>query len=369
MSKKLILIIVGLFILQYALISYIEFEVKPDEITNKKISEVQNNSGNLNDDYSNKLDLRNKKLTEVPSFIYKIKNIEEIDLSSNLFETFPYELLQLENLKGIKLNNNQLKNLDFSQFENSNIEYLELNQNAIKWIKGLEKLDKLVRISLVQNELTVIPNINSSSLQSVALGYNNIQRLNGEIGENVLQLSLTHNKIKKIDIAISEKEKLRVLNLQDNYEITEFPYDVLRLIELKELNLNGCNIISINDKALPAMNQLEKLYLRKNKILELNLGINDFKTLKELDLSDNRLSKVRIESKTLEALLLRDNSLIHENLSLKTENLSELNLYNNSLSDLPESSIDALYLTYINLYDNLMGKSKIDEIKMRLNIN
>jgi len=369
MSKKLIIIIISLFIIQFGFFTFIERKIKPEEAIQKKVDDFQDTYGIFLDasaqPYTSEINLSRSNLSEVPEMIYTFENMEMIDLSNNRFTIFPYELLKLPNLKVIKLNDNQIRNLDFSAIESSNLEILELQNNRINELEKLENLKNLKTIDLTQNELYQLPNITNESLIFAYLASNRILKLEGKIGKNLIHLNLTFNEIATIDLELTGEETLAILDLRGNYPLKSFPYQALYLRLLKDLNLSNCNISSIAEAPLMINESLEKLYLKDNKLKEFELSSIDLPNLKELDLSDNLLTKVTITNSNLQGLLLGSNKLIHENISLKTRSLSELNLSNNLLSDLPKSSVDAPNLLYLNIFENDITAYEVDKIKGR----
>ena len=79
-----------------------------------------------------KLYLSNQGLTELPTELFQLKNLNVLDLSNNQLASLPLELFQLANLKSLALDTNQLINLP----------------------PEIVQLKKLIALALSHNQLT-----------------------------------------------------------------------------------------------------------------------------------------------------------------------------------------------------------------------
>ena len=370
MSKKLIVIVVGLFILQFGLFTLIEMEVKPEEKM-RRLSQTFNKKfdiylDNFGQPYNEKVTLSHKNLSEIPEQVYNFKKVTTIDLTGNNLTEFPYKLLNLPNLKSIILDKNQITTIDFSMIENSLIESLSLQNNQITEIKKLENLNLLVSINLSSNELTTIPNTISEALNYAYFTNNKITKLEGKIGRNLISLQLNNNLIKDFEFEFSGDEILSELNLSKNYTLKQFPYKTFYLQGLTVLNLADCDISSMSERPIIANENLDHLDLKNNQLVSFTTNDMEFNNLKSLDLSNNSLQKVSITNHSIETLSLENNLLQQKKLFLKMNNLTELLLTDNNLTALSNTSIDAPNLTYLNIFNNKIPTNNENKILRRL---
>jgi len=162
--------------------------------------------------HASSLDLSNKGLTEIPSFVFGCRNLKSLKLSGNQIEKIPIELSRLKYLKKLDLSNNNIKQILSKTFELVNLEVLNLNNNKIKSLpKHIGSLLKLKKLLLAGNSLVEIP------------------------------------------IEIGKLIELRELNLSQN-KIERFPTQLFQLSHLKRLWLNKNNF-----KYLPTMEMIKGL--------------------------------------------------------------------------------------------------------------
>ena len=154
--------------------------------------------------------------------------------------------------------------------------------------------------------------------------------------------------------------------------------------ELKELNLENNDLYNIKMLQNIKFNNLEKLNLSMNHILDINVFENDdFRKLKELNLENNKISDINILEKVkfdkLEILNLSWNLIYDINILEKVnfKELKELNLFNNNISDinvlknvkfekLEILNIGMNQIPYINISENVKFK-ELKELNLELN--
>ena len=79
------------------------------------------------------------------------------------------------------------------------------------------------------------------------------------------------------------------------FETRSFWSALKNLAKLEELNLNGNFIDEIPKNVFSGLNNLRKLLLNNNKLLELSFGVNDLISLKSLDMSANSIAYASID--------------------------------------------------------------------------
>lgn len=255
MSKKLILIIISLFIIQLT-IYWLSTNKEGEIITflHMRDTKFQPKSGIL--------DLSNQDLKQLPEgvLLYK-EELESINLNNNLFEDFPYELLEMPNLRTINIENNNITilNLDFLTNKVPELQNLHLTANDIEVVRGLEKLKNLTTLSLSKNRLSTLPKL-PKSLKKANFAYNSIQQLElDKLPNSLEQLNFSFNKTTSISSNKTTNE-----------------------LTLKELNMtwNSIDSIHISNKNIPE--SLEKLNLSNNPLTYCKV---DLKALNWLDIA------------------------------------------------------------------------------------
>lgn len=112
---------------------------------------------------TNKLDLSNKQLTKLPSYVLNLNNLEELNVSSNqLTGALPAEIKNLKKLKILNLSNNLMTGVPAEVGQLANLEILNLANNQLTGLpyelgnlKNLKTLD-LSGNNYAQQDLDVI---------------------------------------------------------------------------------------------------------------------------------------------------------------------------------------------------------------------
>ncbi|WP_405562994.1 ELWxxDGT repeat protein [Polaribacter sp. Asnod6-C07] len=240
------------------------------------------------------------------------------------------------------------------------IEDLAMVARGIKDLTGIEDFDALVTLDVSANLLTeiVLSNRNSnletidvnsnqlttldtwsSSIKDVNADYNNLTTI--KVSRSTKKLGLKSNKFTSFNVSNLSLVYLEELDLRGNNELLEINLD--GMISLISLDASFCNLSTIE---LSGKNNLKKLDVRNNNIIELNLALlfdleelqcrdnemevltldhNTANDLKTLDCSFNNLTTLDIsETENLETLLVNDNNLSSLNLKISSENLPKL---------------------------------------------
>jgi len=249
------------------------------------------------------LDLSNRGLDSIPSYIDQFYNIEALKLSDNNITEVGEKLNGLRKLKFLELSGNKIIQIDFEKMADLKYTLEEL------WLRD----NKIVILDSTINHLP------------------SLKRLN-----------LGQNKITDVDTNIVLKY-LESISLDNNY-ISDFPKMTINSRKLRELNLNSNNIQSINISN--NLINLEKLNIGNNPVKNLNIEAANYKLelliMDWIDLSKEALTNLPNSIKTL--------SIEHCNLDsvpkaiYMLRNLEELSLIQNNMEDIP---IDLLNLRQI----------------------
>ncbi len=286
----------------------------------------------------NNLNLDDNKITEIPVAIEKLTNLTHLLLSGNKITEIPATIEKLTNLTNLDLSDNQITEIPATIEKLTNLTYLDLNYNQISEIPVIiEKLTKLTYLFLSDNQITEIP---------VA-----IEKLT-----NLTYLVLNNNQITEIPVAIEKSTKLIYLDLSNN-QIIEIPVAIEKLTNLTYLNLR-CNKITKIPVAIEELTNLTSLDLRYNQITKIPVAIEKLTNLTNLVFSDNQITEipVAIEKLTnLTNLFLSDNQITEIPVAIeKLTNLIHLDLSNNQIIEIPQWFQSFENLRKLNLCGNPM---------------
>ena len=215
-----------------------------------------------------KLHLLHLGLSEIPLWIEKMENIEEISFLSNEIDVLPEWIGYLSKLKKLDLAMNQLLNLPESIQNLKNLELLDLGHNPItqlpKHLTAL-KLDYHL-FNRFKEEIC-----DMTSLRYLNLQRNQLLELPENFGNliNLKILNLSYNKLEKLPTSFSNLENLEALNLGHN-KIRQLPEDFGRLDGLRALNI-GYNPLTNFPESFRYLHRLKKLSLPPRSYLKVNL--------------------------------------------------------------------------------------------------
>ena len=280
---------------------------------------------------------------------YKVEQglVTELDLSFIGNNTSGWKVLNhlsefisvLSHLKKLELRSNRIGKFPDSLFTLTSIKYIDLSHNALyKLSDEIGNLTTLECLDLRFNILTEVP----SSMSKLT---------------NLKILDLKQNKLSILPESFGELIALEVLNLHGN-KLTELPNSLKNLTSLNILKL-GLNNLKFLPEWIKNLNSLKKLGLGGNKSLSNRKGMFKFLPfITELNLYDNNIKELpeSIGSLySLEVLKLPNNQLTELPDSFQNlKSLKKLDLSWNNLASIPEwisslTSLEDLNLRGINL--------------------
>lgn len=206
------------------------------------------------DNTINSLDLRNEKLLEIPTALFKIKSLEVLILD----ETHLTSLETLEQLKQSKKALNLKKTI---------VELLYETPFVLS--EAIGNLTNLKELSLKKTRIVELPEAITQLKQ-------------------LRSLHLTYcYSFTKTPLSIGYLEALEVLNLAHCYQLAVLPESIGQLQNLKVLNLGYCNLLKKLPESIGQLQNLEVLNLDNCRHLEcLPKSIGQLKKLKKLILSN-----------------------------------------------------------------------------------
>lgn len=105
-----------------------------------------------------KLELRKKRLKNIPPEVFQFPNLQYLDLSKNSIAEIPADIAKLKNLQYLSIARNHLVEFPVEIGELSNLYYLNANNNDLVAITpGVGKLEKLRNFDLWSNNIERFP--------------------------------------------------------------------------------------------------------------------------------------------------------------------------------------------------------------------
>jgi internalin A len=265
------------------------------------------------------------QLSQIPTKIFQISSLIELDLRSSKILNLPLQIGDLVNLKRLYISQNTLNKLPSQIGQLINLEILELNFNKITELPiGLGKLSNLIHLEVAFNELNKLPS---------------------EIGnlQNLYDLNLNCNNLLLLPKEIGNLWNLNILDASANH-LHELPKEIGELRNLKDLILNQ-NSISFIPREIKNLSKLETFSIDENKLAELPKEIGQLNELVVLEVNDNDLTEIPVEIGQLSKLF-------------------SLEFSNNKISVLPAEIGQLVALKYINMSMNNLHCLPAEFIKM-----
>ena len=336
-----------------------------ENYNNKKISSLNNNPNAFNDPFgTNKKKL--EKLQETPTqktnkiILIKLKQARQtgtIDISNLKLEIIPKEVFDPNvDLEGV----NWWEMVDINKLDASNNLLSENSFNDEEY--NLSLMSYLVSLRFSNNKFNFIPKgiYQLNNLKLLDMSGNNISEIDGNLIKglsSLVELDLSKNKIKYLPNNIQFLPFLEVLKVSNN-QLLELPEELGILTRLKKLFLNENSLQFLSRNIFSKMIGLEEIYLYKNQLEDIcdssSSIFDNMKHLKFLDIHSNHLTIFNIftEMPMLDSLLLSYNQIQQINGIDKLNNLTNLDLNNNKISEFPLDILKLKKLSTLNLQNN-----------------
>ena len=317
------------------------------------------------------LDLSGRGLTEIPTELGQLSQLQELHLCCNrLTGPIPAELGQLSQLRVLVLERNRLLGKIPTELgQLSQLHYLTLFNNQLTGPIPLQlgQLSQLGHLSLENNQLTGPIPLQLGQLSQ--LGRLSLQdnQLTGAIPSELGQLShldvlwLHNNELTgPIPSQLGQLSYLDVLRLGNNKLTGPIPSQLGQLSELRELRLENNQLTGKIPPELGQLTELQELRLEDNKLTgEIPPQLGQLSQLQELPLYNNQLTG-KIPPELGQLTQLQELSLYNNQLTGKIppelgqlSQLQELSLYNNQLTGkIPPELGRLTQLKYLTLFNN-----------------
>lgn len=126
---------------------------------------------------NNKLDLSGQQLKKVPDYVFKLTNLEELDISNNqITGNLPAEIGNLKSLKALNANNNLMTGIPAEIGQLPNLQIFNIDHNLLAGVpKEIGRAQSLQTLDLSNNQLTDLPSEIGSlkNLQTLNISGNN----------------------------------------------------------------------------------------------------------------------------------------------------------------------------------------------------
>jgi len=303
----------------------------------------------------------------------------DMDLSFNQINSLlPEDMTFTPNLKSLNLAGNGLSTLSEGLFSHlASLQVLDLSDNKISSMQStiFHQTPILQKLFLQNNSLTEVSPQLLNGLHNLLLLNMSFNHLSGDSFNaetfqsqvKLVALDLSHNRMKNISSDTFQiLNELQILNLQHNQlsevydeqfshllnlHVLMLSFNQIKILNPKALfNLQSLNSLSLNHNQLSTVPDylfqdcpnLQDLALHHNLISSIPKSLGKLSNLQTLDLGENKISVLFIESlpASLYGLRMAGNGLEHipRNVFTKQSNLNVLNLSHNKLKTIEEDA-------------------------------
>lgn len=325
------------------------------------------------------LNLANNALTRIDASTFAQLNfLQDLDLQNNSIGLIDDKtFVPLTNLHTLNLAGNRLHIINNELFNGLYVlNRLVLSNNLVTVVESsaFQNCSSLKELDLGSNQLSDVPvAVNSlHMLKSLDLGENRISVLNNDSFRNLIQLTglrLMDNLISNVTCGcLYELPKLNVLNLARNkiQSIQRGAFDRNREIEAIRLDKN---LLSDVDGVFATLNSLLWLNLSENQLVWFDYAFIPM-NLKWLDVHSNYIEALgnyyKLQNEISVTTLDASHNRITELGPTSVPNSIELFFVNNNLirTVYPNTFIDKINLTRVDLYTNALAKLHLHSIRI-----
>ncbi|XP_078686220.1 malignant fibrous histiocytoma-amplified sequence 1 homolog [Branchiostoma floridae x Branchiostoma belcheri] len=289
------------------------------------------------------LHVEHNQLSSLPAELADCPNLAELHAGWNSLSCLPARYRRMANLKLLSLYSNDFKSLPDSVPLMPSLEYADFEHNSLKGLPMSMSKSKVKVLKLSMNQFQHVPLVLVSmpSLEKLDMSSNKISSLPDIIGSmpQVRSLNFARNCIQVLPQTVCELSSIEELNFLQN-KIAKLPPGISHLTRLRSVNFEG-NALSTFPSEVCAISSLEEVNFNNNHIEFLPVHISNLKRVRALRLSNNRIPSLPNSICELTEL---------ETLTLMGNKLTELPLMFDSLRNLQHRSIDS----GLDLFNNEM---------------
>ncbi|MEE6459987.1 hypothetical protein FKM82_000814 [Ascaphus truei] len=266
--------------------------------------------------------LRRNRFLSVPSAVYELGRLTELDMSHNRLSCLTEAVGLLSQLKKLCLSHNQLQTLPRQVGSLLHLEELDVSFNRISHLPdSLQGLPRLRALDMDHNKLCSFPPqlLRLPGLEELDFSGNKMlgSASSGSLPEEIRamqslkilwlsstgictlpvsfcdlvsleSLMLDNNNLSSLPEGFGSLQKLRMVNISSN-AFQDFPGELLQLVELEELYMSR-NRLTVVPEEVSGLSRLVTLWLDNNRIRYLPDSIVDFSFLEELVLQGNQIA-------------------------------------------------------------------------------
>lgn len=272
-------------------------------VANNELTAVPENIKFLNN--LKELDLSHGKIQEISTFIGDLNYLEKLRLEHNDLSGLPSSIKKLTSLQELHLYSNQIKDLPEDVFDDlKNLTILDLSSNKLEELpENIGNLTTLKKLYLNNNRLKRIPDSieKLTNIDEMTFNKNELMEHPDISSQSVEILNFSNNKITEIRNSVGKLTNLRILNFEDNQleGVQEGVFENLK--SLRELNLSRNRLKNI-PITVEKLSSLKRLYLPENQLTEIPSEIGKIESLNGIDLSHNRLRSLPSSIRNLRSL-------------------------------------------------------------------
>ena len=205
------------------------------------------------------------------SNIFKLKNLNFLEVAKTSLKIFPRRVSSLENLTTLIFHTNELTEVAPEIGKLPLLSHLDLSNNKITSLPDeMKNLVELRTIILTGNQLSALfPLAGLTKLSVLNMSRNKFKKLPEDMGSSTLELvrevDFSFNELTEIHEDLTELVSLKYLNLEHN-QITEVPSNLSQCIKLKDLLLKDNKLKDNRLRKLIDQDKLKAVldYLQKN---------------------------------------------------------------------------------------------------------
>lgn len=202
---------------------------------------------NLND--IKYLAFKGDNLKQIPSYVFKCRNLEKLYICNTNIEKISDEIVELKNLEYLGIEYSQISSLPENIGQLKKLKYIHMLKNSILSLsESLFMLNHLEILDLRCNKLTNIPEIidKLKALKELNLYENNLKELPSSIGNisTLEKLDISNNDLYDLPKSFSQLDRLKDFSLSGNkrLKISSILHVLCNLKSLETLTISQCQI-------------------------------------------------------------------------------------------------------------------------------